>query len=235
MSRKWILRIVVVIGVFIFFHLARGHSNPVDRPGPSAIPQAARPFPAEVRTTKRQQPALHQSKGAHTSEPRMTQNPYKTSAAAKGAGNTGQKDGTAEASNLTPDLGATLKQIVKLYASWPGTTTKKRLIRGLQMEQPYITAEAIKHFKEEWIRTPTTVKLTVKRVDLEPSFFASATNPNSADITAFVQLKKQFKPVTGHPYTQLATQLYVINLRIIKRRWTVVGIALPSLSASTGG
>jgi hypothetical protein len=231
MSRRGILYILIAAGVIVFVRFALASENRTGTPVATTT-QTGSPFPVEESTVRTSVPAVAPSKdagksGAVETKSSKTKSPHKKDA--------GKSSGTGESSNLTPDLRARLEQIVKLYASWPGTVSKKTLIRQLELQKPYITNTAIEQIKQGWALPATTFKLTVKGVDLEPGFIASSTNPNSADIMAYVRLKTRFTPVSGAPYVKSATRPYDVKLRIIKRRWTVVGIAPQSASAPTGG
>lgn len=237
MSRRWMLYILCAAGVIVFFRVAIASNKPPASNPVTTNSLAQKPFPAEASTSQPQTPSLAPQKSAGKAGSKATTQPQAPALAPqKAAGKSAkQTDAKNETSNLTPALRTRLVRIVKLYASWPGTVPQKVLIRQLEMEEPFITSSAITQIEDEWAQAVTTVELTVKAVNLAPGFVASSSGRNSADIVAYVLLKKRFKPVTGKPYTQMATQPYQVNLRIIKRRWTVVGFSPLSASTSSGG
>jgi hypothetical protein len=252
MSRRTVLYILCgVVGVVILRY-AVASNKPPDRLAGTPAPQVRRPFPAEepttpepapkksaakpgLKTAGRPKPAPAVSIPAGQTTPQETQ-PFKLAPAPKkSAGKPSPGVTENESSNITPDLRSRLERIVRLYASWPGTVPKKMLIRRLEMEKPFITSDAINRIKEEWTLRVRTVELTVLNVEVAPGFTASTSDPNSANAVVYVRLRKRFKPVSRKPYTKLSNQPYSVNLRIIKRNWTVVGITPQSASASLGG
>jgi hypothetical protein len=128
-------------------------------------------------------------------------------------------------SNILPDLQHRLGRVVKLYASWPGATSRAELTKKLQGEEPFITEDAAKRIETEWKNTPPTIKLVPGKVVNISDLIALPNQSSTAVATVFLTLSKFFKPASGKPYSQTAVQSFTVSLQIIDRQWHVIGIA----------
>jgi hypothetical protein len=227
MSRR--VKIFSVIAGLVIFAIIMRHNkvggegtkspviNVASTPQPAAAPTVAAPTATAPKPKKHSSPA---------SEKKQRTKPHTEKAK--------EKTKEKESSNLTPGLRVRVTKVVGIYSSWPGSTPKQQLLKGLKNQRPFITDAAIAKIEAGWQDVPTTFKLKVRKVNLEPGFFAAKNNPNEASLTAYVTLLKHFTPVAKKPYDKSATQPITVKLRIINRKWTVVEIAPQSESASVG-
>jgi hypothetical protein len=235
MSRR--VKIFCVIAGLVIFAIVMRHNKDggegakssviqvASTPQPAAAPTVAAPIPKKTAARANPRSPKHRKKGKPSNG--------RSSKPAKADLNSRE---TSEGEvNLSKDLQHKLKELVTLYASWPGSTPKQELIKRLEQQEPFITADAVKKIETAWQFAPQTVKLTVKSVDFATGLTAATQDPNQGTVSTYVKLVKHFTPVEGHPYTQLASQPYTVKMRIISRVWRVVGISAQPAASSLGG
>jgi hypothetical protein len=140
-----------------------------------------------------------------------------------------------ELSSLGAEFRKKVAKVVRIYASWPGDTSRTKLLELLEQEEPLITDDAIDRIEEVWSNTPLlTFKVNVKHVNLDPELSADFAGASDAVLMAYVTLAKRFTPVSGKPYNEKATQTYEVHLEIIQRKWRIVGINPLTVTESKG-
>jgi hypothetical protein len=236
MSRKHMV-ILGVVGLAIFSLILRTHKTqpartinpapPITTPEPAASPTVAMPVPTTVKRAAKNPRQHSQEHGNNASKP-VSKPTSKPKASPKPVAINSRESSEANG-NLVPELKSKLKTIVTLYASWPGSTPKQKLLNELKQQEPFITAGAVSKIETEWQNTPLgTFKLKVKGVDLSAGLVSQPHNPSNGVVTAYAVLEKTFTPVSGSPSSQTASQPYTVRMRIINRSWRVVGLSVQS-------
>jgi hypothetical protein len=142
--------------------------------------------------------------------------------------------GKAEPSRLSEKQKSKIKEVVQIYASWPGPKPISVLVQELKQQQPLITSGAITKLEGEMRLSATTFSNQVKDVNVEPGLTALGGDPNAAFVMVYVDLNKHFTPVDGSPYTKSSTQPYMVKMHVIKRSWRIVDIT-PDVSQASSG
>jgi hypothetical protein len=228
MSRKAKV-IFIVVGLVVFSYFVRSQKEEPSQATNLISPSAATPQPAaaptvEVPDPKESKSVTGRANGSHTQD-----------AKTKKKSSTPGKENDDGESNINADLQSKLGEVVSLYAAWPGATPRHILSDKLRSYEPLITESTVKKIEKEWRNTPPAPMLKVKRVVNFGNLSTLPNDSNKATVTVFLALHKLFKPVSGRPYSQEAVQPYSVNLQIINRSWTVVGISPQSTIAQTGG
>jgi hypothetical protein len=212
-----IVALLVVLFVGLHYINARNRSANKDRPT-SSQPSAPMPLPAEAPTVAPSSKATP-SKETKPKESRPTKNEA-------------NDDGE---SNIQPGLQRKIGRVVKLYASWPGSTPRKVLLGQLRSEEPFITESAVQKIGTEWNNTPvpTTFKMAPQKVVNISNLYAFPHQTSRGTATVFLAVRKLFKPVSGKAYSQPAVLPYTVTMEVIGRQWRVAGIAPQAGVSST--
>jgi cytoskeletal protein RodZ len=205
---------VAVAGVLLLIvHISNSRKPKPVKKHAETPAAAANPMPAASPTvaapaTSKTPASSHSSRGSSTK-----------------SGHSAPHENNDQPDNFQPKLRQELEKVVVLYASWPGTTSRKILLTRLQHEQPFITDGAVKKIALEWSNTPATFKVAIKGVVQASNLTALPNNPNSATTAVYLMLERNFTPASGKPYSQAGVQGYSVNMQIIDRQWHVVAIA----------
>jgi hypothetical protein len=227
--------IFIIVGLAIFSYFVRSQrESPSQATNLPSTSSEVTPQPAAAATVEAQTPKKV------TATPSLPKNKSKRQTSKKSASKPSKKDINSEESsedkvNLSEKLQSKLELLVRTYAAWPGSTPKSELLKKLNQQVPFITADAVKKIENEWRSAPKTVKLTVKEIDFATGLTTTPQDPNQATVLTYAKLVKHFTPVSGDPYTQQASQPYTVKMRIFNRVWRVVEISTQAPASSSGG
>jgi hypothetical protein len=143
MSRRTMLIVVGLVGLYVFMHVV-GSPSKHTAAVKSDPPMAPKPLPVAPPTvTPQSRP--RSSPSASAKRPKKSAKPAKND---------------YELSTLRSTQRLQLTQVVKIFASWPGKP-KKQLVLKLRKLRPFVTNEAISQIASAWGKDSQTFRRTV--------------------------------------------------------------------------